>query len=287
MKDNRKIGPADISRPESPLVDLDPSKFPPLPPPYDRLKLEPRLRSLTPGQASRYECGLDGVSAVMLPKPSSEIEKKELIGAFLSGLRKLFNKEDNWTFPQPLFLTMECCARCQTCSTACPIFSESGEVEAYRPTYRAEILRRLYKKYVKRGGGVIAKLTGEDINMTWEAIARLAELSYRCTICRRCAQVCPMGIDNGLVTREIRKLFSQELGIAVRQIHELGTVQHLEKGSSTGMTPAAFIDNVEFMEGEIRDMAGMDFKWPIDKAGADILLIHNAGEYLAWPEERH
>jgi Fe-S oxidoreductase len=28
----------------------------------------------------------------------------------------------------------------------------------------------------------------------------------------------------------------------------------------------------------------MAFKWPMDKAGADILLIHNAGEFLAWPE---
>jgi Fe-S oxidoreductase len=199
-------------------------------------------------------------------------------------LKKLFNAQDNWTFLQPLYLTMEYCAKCQTCSEACPIFVESGKIEIYRPNFRSEILRRLYKKYVKSGGKILARLSGNDIEITWELIARLIELSYRCTICRRCAQACPIGIDNGLVTRELRKLFSQEMGIAPKQLHEQGTVQHLEKGSSTGMNPLGFRDNIEFMEDEVAEKTGLNFKWPIDKAGADILLLHNAGEYLAWPE---
>jgi Fe-S oxidoreductase len=157
-------------------------------------------------------------------------------------------------------------------------------VEVYRPSYRAEVLRRLYKKYVKFGGKVLAKLSGNDIDATWDLLARLLELSYRCTICRRCAQACPIGIDNALATREIRKIFSQELGIAAKEIHELGTVQQLDKGSSTGMTPAGFLDNVEFMEDEIKEKTSLEFKWPVDKAGAEVLLVHNAGEYLAWPE---
>ena len=273
-----------MARERGQLVELDPSHFAPLPPPFDKLESEPRIRPLTNEQMDRYECGLDGVSAVMIPKPGSEGQKRELVDKFLSGLQKLFNRQDNWTFLQPLFLTMEYCARCQTCSSACPIYGESGEVEVYRPMFRTEVLRRLYKKYVKTGGRVIAKLSGNDIDVTWEMLARLLELSYRCTLCRRCAQACPMGIDNALATRELRKLFSQEMGLAVKLLHELGTVQHLGKGSSTGMTSLAFKDNVEFMEDEIKEKTGMEFKWPIDKAGADILLLHNAGEFLAWPE---
>ncbi|MHB1417277.1 MAG: (Fe-S)-binding protein, partial [Chloroflexota bacterium] len=111
-----------------------------------------------------------------------------------------------------------------------------------------------------------------------------AELSYRCTICRRCAQTCPIGVDNGLITHELRKLFSQEMGIAAAELHRLGSVKHLETGSSTGMTPAALMDTIEFMEEEVEEKTGMKFKWPVDKEGADILLIHNAGEYLSWPE---
>jgi len=115
-------------------------------------------------------------------------------------------------------------------------------------------------------------------------LARLLELSYRCTICRRCAQSCPIGVDNGLVTRELRKIFSQEMGITVDPLHKLGSVQQLKAGSSTGMTTPAFLDNIEFLEEEVEERTGMKFKWPIDKEGADVLLIHNAGEYLAWPE---
>jgi Fe-S oxidoreductase len=50
------------------------------------------------------------------------------------------------------------------------------------------------------------------------------------------------------------------------------------------MTPEALADNIEFMEDEVAEKTGMQFKWPMDKEGADILLIHNAGEFMAWPE---
>jgi Fe-S oxidoreductase len=279
-----KISVNQLSHKEDQIVELDEAGFLPLPPPYDKLEANPGIKKLTDDQKARYECSLDGVSAVMLKHPETESEKKELIGKFLSGLKKLFNRDDNWTFIQPLLLTMDYCANCQTCSEACPVFKESGGIEIYRPTYRSDILRRLYSKYVKAGGKFLAKLSGNDIDVTWDMIARLIELSYRCTICRRCAQTCPIGADNGLVTHELRKLFSQEMGISVKQLHDLGSVQQLDKGSSTGMTPIAFKDNIEFMEDEVKERTGMDFKWPMDREGAEILLIHNAGEFLAWPE---
>jgi hypothetical protein len=38
------------------------------------------------------------------------------------------------------------------------------------------------------------------------------------------------------------------------------------------------------MEEDVEERTGMKFKWPIDKEGADVLLMHNAGEFLSWPE---
>ncbi len=266
------------------LVRLDQSQFLPLPPPYDKLDLEPKLKPLSEEAREKYESDLDGVVTIKYPRPKTEEEKQKLVEQFLSGLKKLFEKENNWTFLQPLFLTMEYCAKCQTCSKACPIYNESGRLDIYRPTYRADILRRLYKKYVKNGGKFFAKISGNDIDVTWRMIARLMELTYRCTICRRCAQTCPIGADNGLVTRELRKIFSQEMDINLDPLHKKGSVLQLRVGSSTGMAPEPFLDNIEFLEEEVEDRTGMKFKWPMDKAGADILLIHNAGEFLAWPE---
>lgn len=285
MPDPKKLRPTDLARyPGEQLVHLKRENFLPLPPPYDNYDLEPKIPELGEAQRERLECELDGISGALIPRPKTEEEKKELVEKFLSGLKKLFEPESNWPFLQPLFLTMEFCAKCQTCANACPVFVQSGGVEIYRPTFRADILRRLYKKYVKRGGKIFAKLRGEDIDVSWTMIARLIELTYRCNICRRCAQTCPIGADNGLVTRELRKIFSQEMGITVNQLHTKGSQLQLEAGSSTGMTPMAFKDNIEFLEEEMTEKTGLGFKWPMDKAGADILLIHNAGEYLAWPE---
>jgi Fe-S oxidoreductase len=254
----------------------------------DRLKessLRPlSIKPLTDEQRKRFEHSLDGVSALGMLKPKSKAEEDILVQNFLVGLRKLLSRNDNWTFYQPLLYSLESCVRCQTCSDACPIYLSSGKQEIYRPTYRGEVLRRIIKKYIKRGGRIYSKLNGEEIDLNWPTLARLAELAYRCTLCRRCAQWCPLGVDNGLISREIRKLFSQELGIAPKELHDFGTIQQLQKGSSTGMMPPAFRDNVEFMEEEIEEITGRKIEIPIDKEGADILLFHNAGEFLSWPE---
>ncbi len=279
-----KVTIKDFCRKTGQLIELDTEQFLPLPPPYDTLDVQPKFKQLSDEAKQKYETDLDGVTAIKLPRPETDEEKREMVEKFLSGLKKLFEPENNWTFLQPLFMTMEFCAKCQTCSSACPIYEESGRQDIYRPTFRSDILRRLYRKYVKGGGAVMAKLSGNDIDASWTMLARLIELSYRCTICRRCAQTCPIGVDNGLVTRELRKIFSQEMGITSEPLHTKGSVQQLAVGSSTGMNTPAFLDNLEFLEEETEERTGMKFKWPVDKAGADILLIHNAGEFLAWPE---
>jgi Fe-S oxidoreductase len=91
-------------------------------------------------------------------------------------------------------------------------------------------------------------------------------------------------VDNSLISHEIRKIFSQEMGIAPKELHESGTVQQLKVGSSTGIAPKALGNIISFMEDEIEEKTGKKIKIPVDKEGADILLLHNAGEFIAWPE---
>jgi Fe-S oxidoreductase len=91
-----------------------------------------------------------------------------------------------------------------------------------------------------------------------------------------------MGSDNALITHELRKLFSEEMGIAAKELHQSGSVQQLKVGASTGISPKAFEDIIKFMEDEIEDKTGRRIKVPVDKEGADILLVHNSGEYLSW-----
>jgi Fe-S oxidoreductase len=253
--------------------------------PYPLEKFREEINSgLKPEQERNYEMSLDGITSCFIPKPQSKEEEQALVRRFLDGLRKLFSAPDNWTFLQPLMITMDNCVKCQTCNEACPVYTASGRQEIYRPTWRSEILRRIYHKYINGGSGLLARLKGDDIDLNWTTVARLAEAAYRCTICRRCAQTCPLGIDNGLVTHELRKLFSQEMGIAPKELHEKGTVLQLKVGSSTGISPKALGDILEFIEEDITDRTGLKIRIPVDRTGADILLIHNTGEYLSWPE---
>jgi Fe-S oxidoreductase len=280
MKNAEK--PSDIAISCERLCHIEPGDLVPLPSPYEESN-QVTISALNPEKIKNIESSLDDTVAIGIPKPASKEEEEALVRQFLSGLKKLFEKENNWTFLQPLLLSMEHCAKCHTCSDACPVYEMSGRKEIYRPIFRSEVLRRIYRKYLKPGGKIMAKFTG-DIDLSWTAIARLAELSYRCTLCRRCATVCPIGVDNGLINHEIRKLFSQEMGIAPKEIHDKGSVQHLRVGSSTGMTPLGAKDSVEFIQEEMEEITGYKVDIPWDVEGADILLIHNAGEMLTWPE---
>ncbi len=272
----------DFGKPSDQFVELRSGELMSLPAPFDAPQAP--LKGVDSQRRMAIEASLDGYSAVAIPKPATPEEEAALVRKFLDGLQKLLSQDSNWAFWQPLQLSLDNCTRCQTCSEACHIYEASGRQEAYRPSYRADLLRRIITKYLSPGGKLRAKLSGADIDLTWTTVARLIELAYRCNLCRRCAQACPIGVDNGLVAHEIRKLFSMELGLAPRELHQSGSVQQLKVGSTTGMTPAALMDNIEFMEEDVTDRTGLSFKWPVDKEGADILLLHNAGEFMAWPE---
>ena len=272
-----------ISKPAEVLSPIDFTKLIPLPPPYDEVDPATLWKELTPERKAVIDASADGVSALGLKRPTDPVEEKRLLDGFVAGLHKLLSRDDNWTFLQALELTLDHCTHCQTCADACPIFTGSGGNEVYRPTYRADVLRRLIARYGPGGNPIKSALAG-SIELNWETFARLAELSYRCTLCRRCCQACPIGVDNGLITHELRKLFSMELGIAATEAHASGSVLQLKVGSTTGMSPVVVKDNIDFIDEEMTEKVGFSVKTPWDKAGADVLLIHNAGEILSWPE---
>jgi Fe-S oxidoreductase len=281
MSEPKIIRFKDIARAgDEPLVTLTREELMALP----QLDETPQVQPPPARWLERYDFSLDGFSAFEMAKPKTKEEEERLVNGFMRGLEKLFDPQSNWPFVKIFRLSMDYCVRCQTCSEACHTYIGSGRQEIYRPTYRSEVLRRLYQKYFTPSGKLLGAFVGADVELNAKTVWRLLELSYRCNLCRRCAQVCPVGVDNALIAREIRKLFSQELGIAPSELLKKGTRQHLKAGSSTGMNPAAFKDTIEFIEDDIFAKTGKKIKIPVDQKGADILLIHNAGEFISWPE---
>ncbi len=280
-----RLRPKDIAKNhDAKMATISLEDLIPLPPPYDNIGELPPFRTLTDEERESFVCNLDGVSALDIPRGRSDADREKDVERFATGLKKLLTVENNWTFLQPLQLGLDYCVQCQTCADSCPIFVSSGRKDLYRPAYRSEIFRRLVKRYAKPGGPTWARLTGKDIGLNWTALTRLYELSYRCTLCRRCAQVCPIGVDNALLTRELRKVFSQELGWAPAELHAKGTMLHLDVGSPAGMKPHVAKDNLQFIDDDFTEATGVQVSTPWDVEGSETMFLHGSGEILAYPE---
>jgi len=100
-------------------------------------------------------------------------------------LLKLFQSKLN----QAMRLYLETCSRCGVCTHACHVY-ESMPQAKYIAAYRAEIVRRIYKKYFKTQGKLWPTV-GESKELSEMALKELYEAAYSCTGCRRCVVYCP------------------------------------------------------------------------------------------------
>ncbi|MEN6317601.1 MAG: (Fe-S)-binding protein, partial [Syntrophaceae bacterium] len=90
------LKPSDISKASDRLCHIEPGELAPLPPPYEDFN-QRVLTPLKPEIIRNIEASLDDTVAIGIPKPSSKEEEEALVRQFLSGLKKLFEKENNWT----------------------------------------------------------------------------------------------------------------------------------------------------------------------------------------------
>ncbi len=177
---------------------------------------------------------------------------------------------------------LETCTRCGVCTEACHVYASMGQVK-YIAAYRAEIVRRLYKKYFKVRGKLWPSV-GEAKELTEMAVEELFEAAYSCTGCRRCMVYCPFGIDTQMIM-SIAKLLL--IGAhAEPEILMLLADTSVEKGKSMDLFKAGFLDGIKRLEAEVVQ------KWqteagktaiPVDVEGADLLYVALAGAHSIIP----
>ena len=179
-------------------------------------------------------------------------------------------------------LYLETCTRCGVCTEACHVYASIGQVK-YIAAYRAEIVRRLYKKYFK-GRGKFWPAVGEAKELTEMAVEELFEAAYSCTGCRRCMVYCPFGIDTQMIM-SIAKLLLIGAN-AEPEILTLLADTSVEKGKSIALFKEGFLEGVKRLEAEVVE------KWqteagqsaiPVDVAGADLLYVALAGAHSIIP----
>jgi hypothetical protein len=99
------LRPEDISKPGQ-LAEVRPEDLMPLPAPYDSVDKLPPFKVLNDQVRAKIDLSLDGFSALGISRPQTPEEEKALVEKFISGLRKLLTKENNWTFLEQLTLSL-------------------------------------------------------------------------------------------------------------------------------------------------------------------------------------
>jgi len=177
---------------------------------------------------------------------------------------------------------LETCTRCGVCTEACHVYASMGQVR-YIAAYRAEIVRRLYKKYFKARGKFWPSV-GEAKELTEMAVEELFDAAYSCTGCRRCMVYCPFGIDTQMIM-SIAKLLL--IGAkAEPEILSMLADTSVEKGKSMALFKEGFLEGIKRLEEEVvakwKLKAG-ETPIPVDKEGADLLYVALAGAHSIIP----
>jgi Fe-S oxidoreductase len=177
---------------------------------------------------------------------------------------------------------LETCTRCGVCTEACHVHASMGQVK-YIAVYRAEIVRRLYKRYFK-GRGKFWPSSGEAKELSEMALEELYEAAYSCTGCRRCMVYCPFGIDTQMLM-SIAKLLLVGAD-AEPEILTMLADTSIEKGKSLDLYKESFLEGIKRLEEEVVS------KWkieaggtaiPVDVEGADLLYVALAGAHSIIP----
>ena len=193
-------------------------------------------------------------------------------------LLKLFQSKLN----QAMRLYLETCTRCGVCTEACHVYASMGQTK-YIAAYRAEIVRRIYKKYFK-GRGKFWPSVGESKELSEMALEELYEAAYSCTGCRRCMVYCPFGIDTQMLM-SIAKLLLVGAN-AEPEILTMLADTSIEKGKSLDLFKENFLTGIKNLEADVvkrwKGEAGQT-AIPVDVEGADLLYVALAGAHSIVP----
>jgi Fe-S oxidoreductase len=175
-----------------------------------------------------------------------------------------------------LILYMDLCTKCGACNEACHWYLGTKDSNNI-PAVRADLLRKIYRRYFSVQGKIFGSAVGAD-DLTNELIEKWFKYFYQCNECRRCAYICPFGIDTAEITIAARQILTR-LGLVPEGI--MAVAKNMQRhGNNMGIPPKAVKDIVSFMEKELREKTGKKIEIPIDREGAEVLHNPSSSEFF-------
>ncbi len=99
------------------------------------------------------------------------------------------------------------CVHCGMCTDSCHYVLANPDDPTYAPAYKADRIRKIFKRHYDWTGRVLPKWVGAATLNTDEDLEELKDIVFgKCTNCRRCTINCPMGVDYATFNRMARGL---------------------------------------------------------------------------------
>lgn len=170
------------------------------------------------------------------------------------------------------------CVHCGMCTDACHyVLANPGDV-TYAPAYKADRIRKIFKRHYDWTGRVLPKWVGASTVSSEEDLEELKDIVFgKCTNCRRCTINCPMGVDYATFNRMARGLLVS-VGIMPEGVAVVSKDQW-EIGNQMGVLKEDYLDTLEWMEEELQEeLEDPSVEIPVDVMDCEVVYSINPRE---------
>jgi len=177
-----------------------------------------------------------------------------------------------------IVLSLAGCVHCGMCTNSCHYVLANPEDPSYAPAYKADQIRKIFKRHVDWTGRVFPWWVKAKSVSTDEELEELKDIVFgKCTNCRRCTINCPMGVDFATVNRMARGLLVS-VGIMPEGVAVVSKDQW-EIGNQMGVLKEEYLETLEWLDEELQQELGVSHSLiPIDKKGARVMYTINPRE---------
>ena len=174
---------------------------------------------------------------------------------------------------------LDSCVKCGACTDKCHYYLGTTDPKNM-PVARQDLFRKVYRRYYTFSGKYFPWLVGaEDMNK--EMLDDWYSYFHQCSQCRRCSVYCPYGIDTAEISMAAREIMDH-IGKGQKYCNEIIGKVHVI-GNNLGLPEPALADTLEGLEEEVFEDTGAKVRFPLDEAGAEVLLVTPSADFFAEP----
>ncbi len=174
---------------------------------------------------------------------------------------------------------MDICVKCGSCTDKCHYFIGTQDGRNM-PVARAELFRKVYRKYFTTEGKILGKIAGAE-RFDLDLLGEWYSYFHQCSQCRRCSVFCPYGIDTAEISMAAREIMDH-IGVGQKYTNDIIAKVH-DIGNNLGMNPKALKATLESTEEDLEEETGQKIRLPLDEVGAEVLMVTPSADFFASP----